>query len=80
VLRDHLVAPLKAAYRGAREPAFLYNAHVLSVSATLHGHLLYSQSGGFLGGHIQAAAPGIGNTVFHVVYPGATSGRSFAAW
>lgn len=68
VLRDHLVAPLTAIYKGAQQPAFLYNARILSVKATLHGHEIFSQNGGFLGGHTQAVSPGAARTIFHVVY------------
>jgi ABC-type transport system involved in multi-copper enzyme maturation permease subunit len=68
-LRNHLVAPLKATYKGARQPNFLYNAHVLSMNGTVNGHQFNTAGGsGFLGGHVQVAAPGISNAVFHVVY------------
>jgi hypothetical protein len=68
-LRDQLVAPLKATYRGAQQPSFLYNAHVLSMNGTVHGHQFSAAGGGgFLGGHVQVAAPGIGHALFHVVY------------
>jgi hypothetical protein len=69
-VRDRLVAPLKATYKGAQQPSFLYNAHVLSSSATINGKQIMSMhgGGGFLGGHVQAAAPGISKAVFHVVY------------
>jgi hypothetical protein len=68
-LRDHLVAPLKATYKGAQEPNFLYNAHVLSMDGTVNGHQFSTAGGGgFLGGHVQAAAPGISHAIFHVVY------------
>ena len=68
-LRNHLVAPLKATYKGAQQPSFLYNAHVLSMNGTVHGHQFSTAGGGgFLGGHVQVAAPGIQNAVFHVVY------------
>jgi hypothetical protein len=69
-LRSHLVAPLEATYKGAQQPHFLYNAHVLSMTATTHGHQVINTAGspGFLGGHVQVAAPGINNLVFHVVY------------
>ena len=69
-LRADLVAPLKATYRGAQQPSFLYNAHIISSSATLDGREIISMhgGGGFLGGHVQAVAPGIGKAVFHVVY------------
>ena len=68
-LRNHLVAPLKATYKGVQQPSFLYNAHVLSMNGTVHGHQFSTAGGGgFLGGHVQVAAPGIQNAVFHVVY------------
>jgi hypothetical protein len=69
-LRAHLVSPLTAIYKGARQPSFLYNAHVLSVTGTTHGHQVLNSAGGngFLGGHVQVAAPGISHVVFHVVY------------
>ncbi len=68
-LRDRLVAPLKATYKGAQQPSFLYNAHVLSMNGTVHGHRFGTAGGGgFLGGHVQVAAPGISDAVFHVVY------------
>jgi len=70
-LRDHLVAPLKATYKGAQQPSFLYNAHVISSSATLNGKQIMSMHGG--GGFLGAAMyrrqpPGIGKAVFHIVY------------
>jgi hypothetical protein len=68
VLRDHLVTPLTATYKGARQPAFLYDARILSVKATVNGHEVFSQNGGFLGGHTQASSPGAARTIFHVVY------------
>ena len=48
----------------------LYNAHVISSSATINGKQIMSMhgGGGFLGGHVQAVAPGISKAVFHVVY------------
>jgi ABC-type transport system involved in multi-copper enzyme maturation permease subunit len=67
-LRDHLVAPLKATYKGAQQPSFLSNAHILSMNATIHGKQIMSGSGGFLGGHVKVGVPGISNAVFHVVY------------
>jgi hypothetical protein len=68
IVRDHLVAPLTATYRGARQPQFLYNAHVLSVTGNIDGHQVIHGGNGFLGGHVQIQAPGISNAVFHVVY------------
>ena len=68
-LRDQLVAPLKATYKGAQQPSFLYNAHVLSMHGTVNGHQFSTAGGGgFLGGHVQVAAPGMSHAVFHVVY------------
>jgi hypothetical protein len=66
-LRDHLVAPLKATYKGAQQPSFLSNAHIMSMSATVHGRQIMS-SGGFLGGQTKVGAPDMSNAVFHVVY------------
>jgi hypothetical protein len=67
-LRDQLVAPLKATYKGAQQPNFLYNAHVLSMDGTVNGHQFSNAGGGFLGGHTQVEAPGINHAIFHVVY------------
>ena len=68
-LRGHLIAPLKATYKGARQPSFLYNAHVLSMNGTVNGHQFSTAGGGgFLGGHVQIAAPAINHALFHVVY------------
>ncbi len=68
-LRDHLVAPLTATYKGAQQPSFLYNAHVLSMNGTVNGHQFSTAGGsGFLGGHVQVAAPGMSHALFHVVY------------
>jgi hypothetical protein len=68
-LRDHLVAPLHATWKGTQQPSALYNAHVLSISATRHGHQLFSSVGnGFLGGHVAVQAPGAGNATFHAAY------------
>jgi hypothetical protein len=69
-LRNHLVAPLKATFKGTQQPHFLDNAHVLSMTATNGGHEIGSVAGGagFLGGHVQVAVPRASNAVFHVVY------------
>lgn len=67
-LRDHLVAPLKAAYHGARQPSFLYNAHILSIDATVGGKQIMRGSGSFLGGHVAIGVPGASKALFHVVY------------
>jgi hypothetical protein len=67
-IRDHLVAPLTATYRGAQQPSFLYNAHVLSISGTINGRQIMSGSGNFLGGHVAVRAPEMSKVLFHVVY------------
>jgi hypothetical protein len=67
-LRDHLVAPLKATYKGFQQPSFLYNAHILSITGNLHGREIMSGGGGFIGGQTKAGPPGLRNAVFHVVY------------
>jgi hypothetical protein len=69
-LRGHLVAPLKATYKGARQPSFLENAHVLSIDATVNGHqVLGAETGsGFNGGHVAVRVPGMSKAIFHVVY------------
>jgi hypothetical protein len=48
-LRDHLVAPLRATYTGAREPGFLHNAKIVSLNGTVNGHPIQSDGGGFMG-------------------------------
>lgn len=68
VLRNHLIAPLTATYKGAQQPSFLYNAHILSMSATGNGRPIMKGGGGFLGGHTQAATPIANNVIFHVTY------------
>jgi ABC-type transport system involved in multi-copper enzyme maturation permease subunit len=67
-LRSHLVAPLKATYKGVQQPSFLNNAQILSLDATVHGRQIMSGGGGFLGGNMKVGAPGLRNAVFHVVY------------
>jgi ABC-type transport system involved in multi-copper enzyme maturation permease subunit len=68
-LRNQLVAPLKATYKGAQQPSFLYNAHVLSVDATINGkQIMGGSGGGFLGGHVAVRAAGMSKAIFHVVY------------
>ena len=66
-LRDHLVAPLKATYKGAQPPTFLDNAHVISLGATIHGHQILGGSGFFFSSQ-KFATPGLSNAVVHVVY------------
>jgi len=67
VLRDHLVAPLKATYRGAEQPSFLHNAHIISLQGTISGHEVM-RGGGFFPGGSKLAAPDLSRAVFHVVY------------
>ena len=68
-VRDHLIAPLKATWKGIQQPAALYNAHVLNLTGTVHGHHVFSSNGGFLGGHVQVQAPtGSAPTIFHATY------------
>lgn len=64
-LRDHLVAPLKATYKGA-EPSFLHNAYVISMHGYLGGRPIIAGSGFITGPKL--AAPRLGDAVFHVVY------------
>jgi len=66
-LRDHLVAPLKATYKGAQSPSFLHNARILSMHGDLHGRQVLGD-GGFSFGPTKFAAPRMDNIVFHVVY------------
>jgi hypothetical protein len=65
-LRDHLVAPLKATYKGAQQPNFLHNAYVISLDGTIHGHRI--PGSGFFFSAQKFAAPNASNVVFHVVY------------
>jgi len=67
VLRDHLVAPLRATYKGVRQPSSLDNAHILSLHGTLNRHEVFS-SGGFVFGPTKFTGPVMRNAVFHVVY------------
>lgn len=70
-LRKHLVSPLHATWRGPHQPDSLYNAHVLSLSATLHGHEVLGGlgGGGFDGGHVAVVVPvGAANAIFHATY------------
>ena len=68
-LRDQLVSPLRATWKGTGDPHFLNHAVVLSEHIVVNGHEVGSSAGGFLGGSSQLAAPGLGaHAVFHAVY------------
>jgi hypothetical protein len=68
-VRDHLVAPLRATWKGIHQPAALYNAHVLNLTGTVHGHQVVSGNSGFLGGHVAVQVPvGSAATIFHAAY------------
>jgi hypothetical protein len=68
-LRNHLVAAAHATWKGAHQPSYLYNAHVLSINAIRHGHQLFSSVGnGFNGGHVAVQAPGASHAIFHATY------------
>jgi len=66
-LRDHLVAPLKTSSKGTEQPAFLHNAHILTMTATSHGRQIL-RGGGFFGSGPKFAAPRLNDAVFRVVY------------
>lgn len=67
-LRHHLIAPLHATWKGAQQPNVLYNAQVLDINASVHGHQIMSGSGSFLGGHVAVQAPGASSAIFHATY------------
>lgn len=69
-LRDHLVAPAHATFNGAhQQPAFLTNAHILSITGSLHGRQIMGESGGVFGLGKPIGGPGgASNVVFHAVY------------
>lgn len=67
-LRNKLVAPLHATWRGVRQPHFLYHADILNQSVSIRGHHL-GGPGGVVAGTSKLAAPGLDrNAVFHAVY------------
>ncbi|MGN6377343.1 MAG: ABC transporter permease subunit [Gaiellales bacterium] len=67
-LRDQLVSPHSATWRGNPNPHFLQHAEVLSQNIVVNGHQLAS-GGGFLGGNAQLGVPkSTGNLIFHAVY------------
>lgn len=65
-LRDHLVSPVRATWRGTHQPLSFENAHVLNLVATIHGHQVIH--GGGFGGGAKLAAPNMGEAIFHAVY------------
>jgi hypothetical protein len=68
-LRNQLVAPLHATWRGVRQPNFLYHADIISQSASIRGHQVGGTGGGIVSGGSKFAAPASGrNMVFHAVY------------
>jgi ABC-type transport system involved in multi-copper enzyme maturation permease subunit len=70
-LRNHLISPLHATWKGAQQPNILYNAHVLNLSGTIHGRPTFQSRGnGFLGGHVsfQAAGAPLNSATFHATY------------
>jgi ABC-type transport system involved in multi-copper enzyme maturation permease subunit len=72
-LRDRLVSPLMATWKGGPQPHFLYHAFIISENATIKGHHI-STGGGLVGGHSQLAAPGLGaGSTFHAVYEPASN-------
>ena len=66
-VRDDLVTPLKATYRGAQPPAFLNHAQIISLQGAINGHPVFG-GGGFFYGATKFAAPNMNKAVFHVVY------------
>src|SRR5262249_44118634 len=66
-VRDHLVSAVSATWRGDHQPSSLYNAHVISMNGTIHGHEILG-GGGFVSGSAKLAAPEMNNAVFHAVY------------
>jgi ABC-type transport system involved in multi-copper enzyme maturation permease subunit len=66
-IRNHLVAPLKATIKGAQQPSFLYNAHILSMQGYVHGRQVMSGGDFFFNG-TKLAAPSMNDLVMHVAY------------
>jgi hypothetical protein len=76
-LRNHLITPAHATWKGAQQPGSLYNAHVLNLYGTIHGHQVFSGNSGFLGGHVAIQVPvqraagvsgRVAPTIFHATY------------
>jgi hypothetical protein len=73
-LRDRLVSPVTASWKGGLQPHVLYHAFIISENATIRGHHIAAGGGGVLSGHSQLAAPGLGGgATFHAVYEPASS-------
>lgn len=66
-VRDHLVAPVRATWRGAHQPANFENAHVITMTGSVNGHQILA-GGGFFGGGAKLAAPSLAHAVFHATY------------
>jgi hypothetical protein len=72
-LRNRLVSPLTATWKGGPQPHFLYHAFIISENVIIKGHRI-STGGGLVGGHSQLAAPGLGaGSTFHAVYEPASN-------
>jgi len=73
-LRNRLASPLHATWSGARLPAYLEKANILSQTVTVNGRVIESgSSGGVLGAHSQLAVPGSRHALVHAVYQPASS-------
>jgi hypothetical protein len=68
-IRDHLVAPVHATWKGVlQQPASFANAQVLKLVEVVNGHRI-PLGGGFTGGGVKFFAPGhSGVPVYHAVY------------
>jgi hypothetical protein len=67
-LRNRLVTPLNASWKGMQQPHLLYHATIISQNAIIGGHHI-NTGGGFIGGHTQFQAPGSGpSAIFRAVY------------
>jgi hypothetical protein len=67
-LRDHLVAPVHATWKGMlHQPASFANARVLNMVEIINGHRI-SLGGGLSGGGVKFVTPNPGRAVFHAAY------------
>lgn len=67
-LRDHLLTPVKATWKGAKSPSALNHALVLSQQMYVNGREV-GRGGGFLVGSTEKiAVPNVSNVVFHASY------------